>query len=278
MEEKDVEREGTPPDGKIGSDVKMSSPVLKKLDNFWYHYKWHTLIALFAILITVICTFQLCSKPSYDVHILYAGYYNIDRTQTEDGSLPEYNTFLSSFKQVGGDFDGNGEISISLATHRVMSEAKRDELYSAGDYVSEALVTSDRKDLYDRMLYSEYYLCILSTEVYDDCMKKFDGDMGGRGLFFVDLSEYMPEGADVEYYGEYNNAVKLNSLEFSRMAGLCNLPEDTVLCLRFRSGFTSVVNDAESEENYRRSIEVLKNILSMEAGENGLSTSTARAR
>ncbi len=265
MEENRPEDAGIRPDEKYGSDVKMSSPFIKKLDNFWYHYKWHSIFALLGIFIVLICVLQLCSRQSYDVHLLYAGYYNVDRTQPEGGSLPEYNVLLSSFGRVGEDFDGDGEITTSFATHRVMSEAKREELeLSTGEYISEGLLTSDRQTLYDRMLYSEYYLCLLSVEVYEDCMKKFDGDMGGNGIFFVNLEQYLPEGAEVEYYGEYKNAIMLGSLNFSELAGVCDLPEDTVLCLRFRSGVTSVIDEAQSEEYYRRSIETLKNILEME--------------
>ena len=28
-------------------EIRLRSPLLKKLDNFFYHYKWHTIIALF---------------------------------------------------------------------------------------------------------------------------------------------------------------------------------------------------------------------------------------
>ena len=265
MEENNSEKNRVEDGEKYGSDVKMSSPLLKKLDNFWYHYKWHSIAALVAVIIVVICALQLCSKQSYDVHILYAGYYNIDRNQPEDGSLPEYNVLLSSLNRIGDDFDGDGQVTTSFATHRVMSEAKREELeLQTGEYISEALLSSDRKTLYDRMLYSEYYLCLLSVEVYGDCMNKFDSDMGGEGIFFVNLEEYLPTGAEVEYYGEYKNAILLSSLELYKEAGVCELPEDTVLCLRFRSGLTSVIDEAESEEYYRRSIEALKNILALE--------------
>ena len=34
--------------------IPASTPTLKKLDNFWYHYKWHTLAALFVLAVLVI--------------------------------------------------------------------------------------------------------------------------------------------------------------------------------------------------------------------------------
>ena len=32
---------------KLSGDVKVTSPFLTKLENFWYHYKWTTIIVSF---------------------------------------------------------------------------------------------------------------------------------------------------------------------------------------------------------------------------------------
>ena len=57
---------------KMG-DVKMSSPFLSWLENFWYHYKWHTIAALFVLLVTVVMIVNCARREKYDVYILYAG-------------------------------------------------------------------------------------------------------------------------------------------------------------------------------------------------------------
>ena len=36
-------------DEEYGSDIKIKLPISKKLENFWYHYKWHTIAAVFII-------------------------------------------------------------------------------------------------------------------------------------------------------------------------------------------------------------------------------------
>ena len=42
-------------------------------DNFWYHYKWYTIISIFLIIVIGICTFQMCTKKDYDIVLTYAG-------------------------------------------------------------------------------------------------------------------------------------------------------------------------------------------------------------
>ena len=112
---------------KYDGDIAIKSPFLERLDNFWYHYKWHTLVALFLIFVFCVCAFQMCSKESYDTYIMYAGHKSISRT-SEDGDIPEYNTFVSSFKRVCEDFDGNGEISLSFSNLYVMSEEVKQKI------------------------------------------------------------------------------------------------------------------------------------------------------
>ena len=52
---------------KIGTDAKIHLPTNEKLENFWYHYKWHTITAVFVIVVGVILTLQLCTKVDFDL-------------------------------------------------------------------------------------------------------------------------------------------------------------------------------------------------------------------
>ena len=63
---------------KPQGELHLRSPFLKKLDNFFYHYKWHTVAALFLAIVIIVCSLQTCSKESYDVEIMYAGPKNLN--------------------------------------------------------------------------------------------------------------------------------------------------------------------------------------------------------
>ena len=66
-------------------EVKMKKGKFSLwIENFFYHYKWHTIGVAFVLIVVLICTLQMCDKTSYDMLIVYAGRKDIERT-TEDG-------------------------------------------------------------------------------------------------------------------------------------------------------------------------------------------------
>ena len=40
----------------------------KWLENYWYHYKWATIISAFFITVAVICIVQIASKKNYNIY------------------------------------------------------------------------------------------------------------------------------------------------------------------------------------------------------------------
>ena len=93
---------------KYEGDVKLYVPVSKKLENFWYHYKWHSIAVLSVILIRVIVAFQMCGRTSFDAHVLYAGYHEVKKTSL-DGDTAPYKKMLDELESLASDVDGDGE-------------------------------------------------------------------------------------------------------------------------------------------------------------------------
>ena len=220
-----------------------------RLENFWYHYKWHSIVAVAVIIAIVICSVQMCGKEKYDGYVLYAGGYGISRTS--DGDVAEYVKFLSAFKKVVPDENGDREVTTSfvdlyLPTPEEMEESGSD-LYG---------LTSDNfsRLKYEMVSGSEYYICFLSEYNYNE-YKIWDGVE-----IFTPLSDYVPNGVEVEYYDE--NAIYLSSLDFYGVEGINNLPADTVVCLRRVSAVASVFNKRENEHNHKCAEKILINILS----------------
>jgi len=92
--------------------VKTDSKFLRWLDNYWYHYKWVTIVVSFFLIVGIICTVQMCSAEEPDSCVLYAGPYLMDSTQAEN------------FRQVmcnvlPRDFDGNGKKHITLSHYQI---------------------------------------------------------------------------------------------------------------------------------------------------------------
>ena len=93
-------------------DIKISSPLLKKLDNYWYHYKWHTIIGLFLAAVVLICSLQMCAKDDYDFEVLYAGPKNLNSQQT-------ILDIEGAFASIGDDRTGDGKVTVNLVSYWV---------------------------------------------------------------------------------------------------------------------------------------------------------------
>ena len=237
-----------------GGEAALKPSFKQKVENFWYHYKWHTIAAIFAIIVLTVCTLQMCRKTSYDVHITYAGYYEIERVGS-GGSSP-YSEAVTSFSRLCEDFDGDGEINISLQTLFVVSDEEREMLIGNDGKleINEALVKEDTDTLKSELIYGDQYVFFVSESIFREYEAAYEGTL------FLPLGEYATENDDFVFASENKTGVYLNSLEISRLPILSDMPEDTIVCMRALSEVSQVFGKAQNEENYRRGIEVIKNI------------------
>lgn len=219
---------------------------LRWLDNFWYHYKWHSLIAAFLIFTVTVCTVQMCRKESYDMHILYAGGHSFQRN-SEDGDYPEYTKAKTTLKSFISDYDGNGEVDFSLRDLFIPNEEDMKGM-SESQF---QLAYNDREIMKSLMLSSDYYLCFFSAEAYDSFT---------RPEALRNLTDFVAEGVSVKYYKDSPYAIYLNSTNFSNLAGFSALPDDTLIVLRSTVGSTPL-NKESNEKQYKRAEETLIKIL-----------------
>ena len=219
---------------------------LSWLDNFWYHYKWHTLIAAFLIFTVTICTVQMCQKESYDMHVLYAGGHSFGRS-SEDGDYPEYNKAKSTLKNFVSDYDDNGEVELSLRDLFIPNQSDMKDMSEA----ELQLAYNDRESMKTLIVSGDYFLCFLSAEVYESYT---------RPEALRNLTEFVGDGVEVEYYKNSPYAIYLSSTNFSNLSGFSELPEDTLIVLRSTSGSTPL-NKSSNEKQYKRAEETLIKIL-----------------
>ena len=229
--------------------VKMSFG--KRAENFWYHYKWHTVAAIVAVAIITVCALQMCSRQTFDNYLLYAGGYGISRND-KDGNA-EYPTFLKSMEKVSRDTDGNGELLTSFQD--LYTPAPEEMTGSGADAGGFAIGNFDRLK-YELISGSDYYVCLLSEYVYTS-YREFDGYR-----VFTPISPYTKEGAEYEYYDEY--AIYLHSTDFGELSGFKNLPKDTLIVLRALSPASEAVGRDEHREGFAAGEELLRSILAYE--------------
>ena len=79
-----------------------------------------------------------------------------------------------------------------------------------------------------------------------------------EGALFANVSGYLG-GGNYELASEHG--VYLRSLDFYTLPEICNLPDDTVVCLRQNSDVSSFFNKSESAKSFKIGEKIFKNIL-----------------
>lgn len=233
-------------------NIVKEPSLSEKLENFWYHYKWHTIAIFFVTLVVLICSLQMCGKATYDVYVLYAGEMPIENTKSDSN----YHTMLSALKLVTDDYDEDGAISPLLKNLLVPMGKEYDELAERG---YERLIASDMSELEQLMVYSsEYYLCFLSEDTFRD----YDKPTSSGAYPFVSLTDLLPDGSDASFASD--RGIYLSSLDFGKLSGINELPADTVVCLRAK---LKLPGAGSSDTAYDSAKATLLNILAYEIKE-----------
>ena len=244
-----------------GGEVQASYTLGQKIENFWYHYKWHTLITLFIVLVVTVCTLQMCGKESYDVYIMYAGDREISQL-SEDGSDPPFVQMKETLLPYVSDRDENGEATLELNTLYILTpaeieaenERRRAEAQANGTQAEElnaAAIMENRSIFQSDVRYSDYYICILSESLYKSSRTSADGTP-----LYASLADYVTD-ADVAFYAD--DAVLLHTTALADSPVFRDLPEDTVICLRALSDVSA--KKARNREVFAAAEESLRAML-----------------
>ena len=78
-----------------------------RMENFWYHYKYHTIVILVVFITLAVSITQCCMKPDYDYKIVVA-------TRSMTLSTPQLEAITKEFEQYGKDVNGDGEVNLLL--------------------------------------------------------------------------------------------------------------------------------------------------------------------
>lgn len=141
------------------------SRVLKWLDNFWYHYKWHAVLGTFFAVVLIICTVQMLTRPKYDTMLVCANTYRMSDEEKE-----AFDQLLS--KICPEDFNGDGKKLVNFVSYQVYSDeemqaAKESVEADGGEFYYNAQYFSDE---YDNFIFftqtGEGAVCIVSPYLY----------------------------------------------------------------------------------------------------------------
>ncbi len=217
----------------------------KWFDNYWYYYKWPTIvISLFAIFI-IICTIQLFSKKEADAHIMYAGPASVSFTSLDD--------IQASFDKIMSD-DYNGDkrklveyVEITLNDRATID--KEGEIYS--EYIDNNIdFKGSMLERYNaEIAYGNSMIYFLSPSIYEDL--KSNGQL--IPLVAERLLNELPDNAFDEY------SFKLSDLDIYKLPGISLLPENTLICMRDPLKRFEVAKI--SDKDFKNNVKVFKDIV-----------------
>ena len=261
-----MDEKNTSPEIKLGASGKLA----EWLDNYWYHYKWHTVAVIFVLLVVIICTFQTCRRTETDIQIMYAGRENISMSRGEN-EFSEYEELVMALRRFVPDRDGDGSVNVDLLPLFLPSaeEIKKLEAEMEDGYeLNYTLIGDNRKTFDSNIIFGDYYICLISADLLDEKASDNEAECP-----FVKITHYLPEGADYTYEraaGTENRGgyilhsewgVYLSSTPLADKPGFSELPENTVIAMRKFSEVTSNFSRGKSEAYFRYNEDVLRKML-----------------
>lgn len=236
-----------------GGEIRVENRFLRWLDNYWYHYKWHTVIGVFALIVVLICTLQMCTKEQTDVNILYAGSYSF----VESGGA-ELSSAIGAV--MPKDYNGDGRKQAGISSLYVLSEAQvkalRQELIEAGEenpFINSGYYAQELNKFYQLLQTGEYSICLMEAWIYESVRE--------NGVF-LPLAEALGSKPG-EAYDDYT--VRLSDTDFGRyFTGVADMPADTLIGFRRQGSLTSLMNRERAEKTYAQALETFRSIMNFE--------------
>lgn len=128
---------------KIQSDKEF----IKKIDNFWYYYKFHVLGGIFVLFCIGLFVRDMKNQVDYDYNIAFVGNYTVAKEDSEN--LQKW------FEENGEDLNGDGSVHVQMLDYS-LADDMNPQMYAA----SQTKFTVDIQE-------SSSMIFILSRENYE---------------------------------------------------------------------------------------------------------------
>ena len=202
-------------------EVVIENKFLRWLDNYWYHYKWPTLVVAFFLFVGIVCFAQCSAREQGDVTVTFAGGYTV--------TAEEYAKILDVFNAIAPKkANGEGQISVLLSAYSIYTEEELKKAYTdeEGDldvysYNNAKQVSKDHLNTFGTyVMTGESAVWLVSEYVYEvQNLKKI-------AVPLSELYETLPESA----YDDY--AIRLADTALYQYYDVLKiLPEDTLIVM-----------------------------------------------
>lgn len=214
-----------------GENTKMT--FVQKLENYWYHYKWQTIIGIFALCTAATCVSQCSSRTEPDAMIMFAGNYKV---LSETREIPVEDVMSE-------DYNGDGEKRVDVFQLVLVISGDNGE-YEYYDPVSQ---TEELQRLDIEFSSGNSVVYILHPYIYSQY----------RNLMrpLEDVLTEVPEYALDEY------GIELSELAAYESTTLNAYPADAVLCVRNMRTGDNFITRADDKEYYENNVKFFRELV-----------------
>ncbi len=245
MEDKKLPGTGEPKFSDIKKEAE-NSKLGKWFDNFWYHYKIHTIIGAVAVITLFICITQMITRDEYDYQLMYAGPQVIalqDRTYMED-----------AVEAIADDYNGDGKIVVVYDDIVMLSPEEQKKAMENGAVFNGEFNMNSMTEYYQQIFGGDAVICLLSPYMYG-VVREGDG--------FLPLSEVFETVPD-SAYDDYG--ISLLKTEFGQyFNGINDLPDDTILCVRRLSTMATFKGQEKTKKAHEANLDLFRKMVEFRA-------------
>ena len=247
-------------DKEVARDILERSPALRRLDNFWYHYKWTVIVVTFFVAVAIVGIVQMVNRPSYDTSVCLASTYRMNKTERA-----EFEKLITRI--CPEDFNGDGEKLLNIVEYQIYSEEEflaEAERYEAmtnenGEGDQFQINREFNKDEYNNFsnftMTGETSVYILSPYLYGillsaDRLKPLSEIYG---------EESLPAGAMADGYG-----IALKDTDFYKYNAAAQVyPENSIICVHK----PTVAGRSKNEARYAEDVAFFRAIVDFKVQE-----------
>lgn len=232
------------------------------LDNYWYHYKWHTLIALVFILTIAIGIGQIAfEKNDYDVYMLYVGGEYIEKEPHEEiiGVIEAAANRAAGVSEASGDSDDEGkDVNFQMLIYQTDERIAKmqEEARAAGeDFVFDFLENNNVLETFMKQLVSgENVIMFLDPELYataevNEALYPVEDILGRKvaGMTDSGLGVRLADSGLLEEYPEF-----------------AAIPEDSIICFKRVTHAMKLIGRSESQEKHAFQLSVARELFNFD--------------
>lgn len=225
--------------------------------NFWYHYKWHTLIGLFVLVFLIIVISQMAGKKGYDAHVLYTGPAYLDKETCMEitQAIEKAAAASAPFAENKADYNKDGILTLDFNKFIYVPEALAEEYKESNIYYNALDNVNARGDFDNALMIGEYVILLMDRTLYEDTVEV------GVYRTWEETVGYKPEKA-LDDCG-----ILLTDLDIGLLNGFRQLPDDTVLCCRQKSYANKLNKHIQNAEMYEAEVALFCQMIEYKAEE-----------